>query len=125
MPKVLVVDDYVICRRAVATILAGEGFQVLEAANGLEALALAVRHRPQLIVSDIVMPLMDGRELVERVRSDPRLTTTPVVFHTAHYEGSEATVLAAKWNVQSVLPKPSPLADMRRAIASALEATPR
>jgi CheY-like chemotaxis protein len=121
MPIVLVVDDYVICRRAVATILAGEGFRVLEAANGLEALALAVQHRPQLIISDIVMPLMDGRELVQHVRSDPWIAETPVIFHTAHHEGSAAKVLAAEWKVHSVIAKPSSLAQMRRAIGDALD----
>ena len=60
-----------------------EGFDVLEAAEGREALAIAVRERPDLVLLDVMMPTMDGYDVARRLQSNPATTAIPIVFMTA------------------------------------------
>jgi len=60
-----------------------EGFDVLEAAEGKEALALALRERPDLVLLDVMMPAMDGFDVARRLKSNPATSKIPVVFMTA------------------------------------------
>src|SRR2546425_9808084 len=107
MAKILVVDDRRISRQFLQTLLGYSNHQVLEAADGAEALALARAERPDLVITDIVMPTMDGYEFVQRLRADPTIAQTPVIFYTATYRDSEAKRLALSCGVPFVLSKPS------------------
>jgi two-component system, NtrC family, sensor kinase len=80
-PRVLVVDDADSVRALVATLL-GPEYECLEAASGPEALERATSFEPDLIVSDLLMPGMDGYELCRRVRDDPDLASVPFILLT-------------------------------------------
>jgi putative nucleotidyltransferase with HDIG domain len=85
MNKVLIVDDQEQNLYLLKTMLSGNGYQVLEAANGAEALALARTNRPDVIISDILMPVMDGFSLCQEWEKDEGLRDIPFVFYTATY----------------------------------------
>ena len=66
--------------------LEGAGYEVVEAHNGAVALERAKESRPDLVVTDLMMPVMGGRELIDRLRSNPDLTTTPILILSANWE---------------------------------------
>jgi len=82
-PRVLVVDDDPIHREAVAEILTGQGYAVEQAASGEECLAAARASRPDVLVLDLLLPGIDGAQVLEELRRDARLGGTRVVVTTA------------------------------------------
>jgi CheY-like chemotaxis protein len=80
---VLVVDDEFDVLSAYTMLFEFRGFRVRTAGNGVEALAAAARARPDVIVSDLMMPLMDGAELCLRCRADPALRDIPFILTSA------------------------------------------
>lgn len=84
--RLLVVDDEPNLLRAVAAVLRGAGFEVTTARNGREALVLVAQNLPDLIVSDVRMPGMDGYALARRLRAAPHSAMIPIVFLTAKDE---------------------------------------
>ena len=84
--RLLIVDDEPNLLRAVAAVLRGENFEVSTARNGREALILVAQNQPDLIVSDVRMPGMDGYALARRLRSSPSYALIPIVFLTAKDE---------------------------------------
>ncbi|MCW9089122.1 MAG: PAS domain S-box protein [Gammaproteobacteria bacterium] len=83
--KILLAEDNDIARTAIAAGLAAEGYDIDLAADGEEALILARREHPDLIISDVLMPRMDGYSLCQAVREDRRLDDVPVVFYSATF----------------------------------------
>jgi two-component system alkaline phosphatase synthesis response regulator PhoP/two-component system response regulator VicR len=83
MPRVLVVDDEINIVRLIQVNLERQGYQVETANNGAQALAKIKESRPDLLVSDVMMPEMDGFELLANVRRDPMLMDLPVIMLTA------------------------------------------
>ena len=81
--KIVVAEDEDAIRENLARMLRIEGFDVAAAANGKEALALVREHLPALILSDVMMPVLDGHGLLQAVRDDPLTSSTPFVFLTA------------------------------------------
>lgn len=106
MTAVLIVDDVAANREFLATLLAYKEYRILEAGDGAEALALARSARPDLIITDILMPTMDGYEFVRQLRLDPQLAQTVVIFCTADYREHEAQRLALDCGVAHLLIKP-------------------
>jgi CheY-like chemotaxis protein len=106
MATILIADDHTANRHFLVTLLGYRQHRLLEAADGQEALRLARAERPDLIISDILMPTMDGFEFVRQLRNDPAIGQTPVVFCTAHYLGREASTLAHACGVAFILYKP-------------------
>jgi signal transduction histidine kinase len=88
-PTILVVEDEPGILRIVTYLLEEQGYRVLQAAEGLAALALVEQQSPDLIISDIKMPGMDGFALCERVRDNPALVQTPFIFLTAREQRSD------------------------------------
>ncbi len=82
-PRILVADDDDGLRQLLRLILSREGFEVFEAANGEQALALAVTVDPALILLDVMMPDLDGYDVCRRLKSDRRTGEVPVVFVSA------------------------------------------
>jgi CheY-like chemotaxis protein/GAF domain-containing protein len=118
--KVLVVDDNAANRELVATLLKHRGHEPLEAADGADALDLVRAERPALVISDVLMPTMDGYEFVRSLRADPALAATEVVFYTAHYRERDARNLARACGVSRVLVKPCDPEDILAAIDEGL-----
>jgi two-component system OmpR family response regulator len=77
---VLVIEDNPTTRKIVRLTLGNEGFTVVEADNGAEALALASKTAPDLILQDLLLPDMDGFELVSRLRGLPELAGVPIIM---------------------------------------------
>ena len=83
-PCVLLVDDYPDAREMYSEYLQFSGFQVVEAGNGMEALERAVDERPDIILMDLSLPVMDGWEATRRLKADRRTADIPVVALTGH-----------------------------------------
>jgi two-component system, cell cycle response regulator DivK len=83
-PRVLVVDDYPDAREMYSEYLGYCGFDVVEAANGMEALQRAVETQPDIILMDLSLPVMDGWEATRRLKADARTAGIPVVALTGH-----------------------------------------
>ena len=120
--KILVAEDSSTVRRLVAARLIADGYEVLEAADGEEALALARSGHPDLLVLDKVMPKLDGFEVVRALREDEQTRAMPIVMLTDRT--SEDDVLdGLDLGVEEYMPKPfSPhelSARVRRALGRA------
>jgi signal transduction histidine kinase len=105
--RVLVIDDRQADRDLLRTVLGSVGHRVLEAPGAEKALELARAERPDLILTDILMPTVNGYELVRQMRADPVLADTPVIFYSANYSEKEARALASACGVSRFLSKPS------------------
>ncbi len=116
MARILAVDDREANRLLLSSILTPFGHIVFEASDGAEALIAAEQSRPDVIITDILMPTMDGFELVRRIRASAALCSIPVIFYTAHYEQNEARDLAAECGVSEVIRKPVDPSDMLRVV---------
>ncbi len=124
MATVLIADDDAAVRRLLSAVLRPRGHTIIEAGNGEQALELAGSANPELIVSDLMMPAMDGYELVRRLRIEPRTAQTPVIFLTAEYDEGDATELARSAGVTRVLRKPCKPSDVLEAVDHALGEAP-
>src|SRR5437879_1393101 len=119
MATILIVDDRPTNRQFLLTLLGYDGHRLLEAANGAEALERARAEHPDLVITDILMPTMDGYEFVGHMKADPDLAPIPVIFYTATYSEPQARALADSCGVRIVLPKPC---DPERILAAVNEA---
>ena len=124
MAKILIVDDNATNRKLVVAILGHAGHATLEAVDGVDGLMMARAEEPDLVISDILMPSMDGFEFVRRLREDSKVGHTAVIFHTAHYHERAARNLAKSCQVARVVVKPSVAADILNAVRETLVATP-
>ena len=120
MTRVLIVDDEPESRARLRTWLQAEGHVVTEAANGLDALERARQQPPDLVVSDILMPQMDGFALCRATRSDPVLARTPFVFYTATCTTAADVARATRLGASRFLVKSMAAEEIIRAITDAL-----
>jgi len=123
MTKILVVDDRVNNRAIVKALLDYKGYEILEAATGEEALAKSRADLPDLIITDIVMPRMDGYEFVRQLRADARIAGTAVIFHSASFFDPEARELARACGVEQLIAKPAEPEEIWAAVEMALGQT--
>lgn len=121
MATILIADTNAADRSAYIALLGNFGHRILEAVNGAEALEIARTELPDLVITDIIMPSMDGFTLVRRLRAEPLLAKVPVIFHTADYDNSEIHRLARGSGVQHVLRKPSEPHEILRAVNDSLK----
>src|SRR5687768_7696234 len=82
---VLVVDDDLYLTEIISDVLEAEGHTARKASNGLEALDLIKERKPEIILLDLMMPVMNGWELADHLRSNPDWADIPVVVITANY----------------------------------------
>jgi CheY-like chemotaxis protein len=82
--KILVVEDNVFNRDLIRRFLEPEGFEVVVAHDGVEGLARAVSDRPDLVLMDMSLPVVDGWEATRRMKADPATASIPVIALTAH-----------------------------------------
>jgi CheY-like chemotaxis protein len=106
---VLVVDDDRDIRETLEELLRDEGYEVVTARNGAEALAAVRRERPALVVLDLFMPVMDGVEFRRRQLADPEIADVPVIVISAAAALAERT---AGMGAQAVLEKPIALDEL-------------
>ncbi|MBI3948332.1 MAG: response regulator [Armatimonadetes bacterium] len=114
MPKILVADDQPAILRLVEVILKNEGWEVITAADGREALEKALAEKPDLVLLDIMMPIMDGIEALRQLGSHRETRRIPVVMLTA--KSDYATVTGARESgVREYIVKP---VDPKRLVAT-------
>ncbi len=83
MKRLLIVDDEAAILEALQDVLSLEGYEVVTAYNGAEGLRRVHEAQPDLVLLDLMMPVMDGREMLRRLREDPTLDGLPVVVMSA------------------------------------------
>ena len=105
MKKVLVVDDQPQIVRLIQLHLDREGFQVLTAADGEEALERVQVERPDLVILDVIMPKMDGFEVLRTIKATPDLQQTPVIMLTVKTQSADI-VEGLREGAELYLPKP-------------------
>jgi diguanylate cyclase (GGDEF)-like protein len=121
MAAILIADANPTDRRLYITLLGNFGHRFLEANDGVQALELARAELPDLIITDILMPNMDGFTLVRRLRAEPLLMGVPVIFHTANYDVSEIHRLARASGIQHILRKPAEPQEILRTVNESLK----
>lgn len=117
---ILVVDDSDTQRQLLTYLLNNAHYQTLEAKNGAEGLKLAHEKIPDLIITDILMPVMDGYELVHRIKQDETFFDTQIIFYTGHYHEKEAKSLADLFG-SYYLNKPASKRELLNTIEQALQ----
>jgi PAS domain S-box-containing protein len=106
MALILIVDDDRHSRQLFVSLLTPFGHQVIEASDGKQGLEQARTRNPDLIISDILMPTMNGYEFVSTIRNFPALDKVPVIFHSASFLDREARSLGAACGVSLFIMKP-------------------
>ena len=96
MKKILVVEDTEDNRQILRDLLGMAGYEMIEAHDGAEGVSQATAHKPDLILMDIQMPVMDGYEATRRIKADPELKTIPIIAVTSYaLSGDEDKARAA------------------------------
>ncbi len=114
--KVLIVEDEAPLRNAVSDILSFEGFTVFQGKNGQEGLDLAIKEHPDLILLDLMMPIMDGLTMLEKLRQDQEYGKNAAVILLTNINDPEKVAQATEagsydflvksdWNIEDVVKK--------------------
>jgi CheY-like chemotaxis protein len=122
MQTVLVVDDEFGVAEVLQSILEDEGYRVVTAINGKQALTRLVEHTPDLILLDYMMPIMDGTQTVAAIRQDPALKNIPVILMSSL---EEAAVRETCTDYDTFLRKPFRAMAVLRLVAELLSQSPR
>src|SRR5262245_35374079 len=102
--EILVVEDSTEVSEALVTLLEQEGYRVNAAANGEEAIQLLHRHRPRLVLVDLIMPVLSGLDLIQAMKMDATLAQIPVVAMTAsHLKARGVPTLRKPFGVTGLL----------------------
>jgi len=117
--KLLIVDDILSNRAVLRGLLEPLNFELVEAEDGAEGIKLAQKHHPDLILTDLVMPVLDGLGFIKQIQADPNLTTTPIIVLSA------SSFDKKQWNQaitlsQGFLTKPFAVAELFDLIATCL-----
>ena len=103
--RILVVEDQEDNRQILRDLLGSAGFEMIEAESGEEGLAAAIAHKPDLILMDIQLPIMDGYEATRRLKAMPEMRAIPIIVVTSYaLSGDEAKARAA--GCDAYVPKP-------------------
>jgi DNA-binding response OmpR family regulator len=106
MDKILLIDDDKVTLRFLEHFLVDNHFFVLTAQDGQTALDLVVKERPWLVVSDFVLPKIDGVELCKRIKQNPDLKETRIILMSAVYQGSHLRALVLESGADAFVGKP-------------------
>src|SRR2546430_3507815 len=121
-PRVMVVDDYPDAREMYGEYLEYCGFEVVQASNGMEALQRALDTKPDIILMDLSLPVMDGWEATRRLKADKRTANIPVVALTGHALAGISDG-AKKAGCDAFVTKPCLPEDLVKEIRKVLEAS--
>ena len=117
--KVLIVDDEEFVRALIKDSLAADGYELYEAPNGVEALELARRIKPDLVILDVMMPGMVGYRVCRELKNDPEMKSAFVLFLTAR-NGNETESTVIRSGGDDLISKPFDPKDLRARIKAAL-----
>ncbi|HYP29977.1 MAG TPA: response regulator [Blastocatellia bacterium] len=120
-PKILIVEDNFDSREMLTTLLSHEGYTVISAVDGKEGLATLKSDPPDLIITDIEMPNLDGIDLIKRLRQRPDCKHVPVVVVSAYGSGNLAQAIDAGAN--AAMRKPIPIFNLFTMIQRLLRGT--
>jgi len=118
--SILVVEDITQVRELLEMQLQLKGYRVAGASDGQEALEAIAAEKPALVVSDILMPRMDGFALAHALRKDPQMAHIPIIFLSATYVSAEDERFALNLGALRFLPKPVDADQLFLAVADAL-----
>lgn len=124
LTRILIVDDRALNRDFMVSLLEHLGHTLAQACDGQEALDAVQRMPPDLIITDILMPRMDGIEFIEQMQKDPLHADIPVIFYSATYRVPQARQMASECNVVAVISKPSDPTVILAAVQTALGGKP-
>ncbi|MES2477219.1 MAG: response regulator transcription factor [Verrucomicrobiota bacterium] len=117
MKRILIIEDQAPMRRNLALMLEMEGFEVLAAENGKMGVELALEHLPDLVICDVMMPEMDGHDVVQTLRGQESTSTVPFIFLTARSDKGDVRI-GMNFGADDYLVKPV----MREDLLAAVEA---
>ncbi len=123
-PCILVADDVALMRSLLLRTLTKEGYEVIDARNGKEALKKARQRKPDLILLDSMMPVMSGIECLEALKADPETAHIPVIMCTARTEKLDV-IAAAKRGASDYIIKPFKIEILMEHVAQHLPADKR
>jgi two-component system, cell cycle response regulator DivK len=121
-PLVLIVEDEVDLRQLYAQQLSMNGFEVIQAGNGEDAIASITLRHPDVVLMDLSLPIVDGWEATRRLKADDRTAHIPVVALTAHDGSGElqrATLAGCDWFVPKPCPPDALITEVRRILNQA------
>jgi two-component system, cell cycle response regulator len=116
---ILVAEDSRVVRAILREPLRAHGYRVLEAVDGEQALACCLRERPDVVLLDVEMPVMDGHQVLERIKQQPELADVPVVFLTARAT-TEDVVQGLRLGAHDYLRKPFEASELLARVSAAL-----
>ena len=117
MAKILVVDDEEKFTKLYSTILMKEGYEVVTASGAERGLELAVSSQPDLILLDVMMPSVDGPEMLERLAADARTKHIPVIFLTSLIKEGEAQAeIGGHTYISKSAPREKFIAEVKQAL---------
>jgi CheY-like chemotaxis protein len=119
--KILIVDDEAEGRKILKYYLESHGCETMEACDGQEGLDIALRQLPGLIISDALMPVMDGFRFLREVRKTPSLAAIPFAFYSATYTGDRDVELAMDLGADAFIIKPKELEEFWRELTHTFE----
>jgi len=117
--NILIIDDIATNRRLLRATLEAEGHDVQEAANGIEGLRALEEQQADAVISDVLMPGMDGFRLCHEIRSNQKLCSLPLVLYTSTYNSPTDRQLAESVGADAYIFKPAPAATLLEAIHTA------
>ena len=118
--KILVVDDEPDCLSIIQCRLEWSKYEVITATNGAEGLQIAENEKPDMVLLDNNMPVMDGLEMLERMRKNPVLRHTPVIMVTALCESHDVAAASA-YGIADYVTKPVDFTSLLEKISNLLE----
>ncbi|MCX8083233.1 MAG: response regulator [bacterium] len=121
---ILIVDDNEQTLYQIQLVLKSNGYKIITATNGSEALAKARKNPPDLIITDILMPIMDGFTLCREWRKDEKLKNIPFIFYTATYTHDEDREFALKLGADEFITKPSEPKEFIRIVRDVINKVP-
>ncbi len=121
MTTILIVDSRQEDRQLYVALLSSFGYRTLEANDGAEALEVARAELPDLVITDMIMPNIDGFSLTRRLHAEPLLASVPVIFQTVHYLEAEVRKLATATGIKHILGKPAEPSEILKAVNETLK----
>jgi len=118
--RILIADDELDIRTLLVSILKSENYDVITASDGAEALMAIKTSHPDVVILDIMMPKLDGMQVLQKVREDAEISSIPVIMLTA--KASDKDILSGyKYDANYYIPKPFEISDILEGVRMVLK----